>query len=95
MTSIKAFIRNHPVLAYYILTFAISWGCILLVIGGPGGIPGTPEQFARLLPFAILALLAGPSLAGLLLTGLVSGSKATASYSPGCSGGGWALAGAR
>ena len=73
MTSFKAFIRRHPVLTYYALTFAISWGGLLLVIGGPGGIPGTPEQFETLLPFVILALLAGPSVAGILLTGLVSG----------------------
>lgn len=72
-TSFKAFIKRHPVLAYYALTFAISWGGVLLVIGGPGGIPATSEQFARLLPFAIPALLAGPSIAGMLLTGLVSG----------------------
>jgi hypothetical protein len=33
LTSIKSFIRNHPVLAYYARTFAISWGGVLLVIG--------------------------------------------------------------
>jgi uncharacterized protein len=72
MSTIKAFITRHPVLIYYILTFAISWGSILLVVG-PGGIPGTSEEFAKLLPVAILAMLAGPSVASLLLTGLVSG----------------------
>ncbi len=73
MSSIKAFITRHPVATYFALTFAISWGGVLLVIGGPGGIPGTPEQFERLLPFAGLAMLAGPSVAGILLTGLVYG----------------------
>ena len=43
MTTIKAFIKRHPVLTYYALTFAISWGGILVVVG-PGGIPGTTEQ---------------------------------------------------
>jgi len=71
--TIKAFITQHPVLTYYALTFVISWGGVLLVVGGPGGIPGTPEEFKRLLPFAIPALLAGPSVAGILLTDLVSG----------------------
>ena len=60
-------------LIYYALTFAISWGGILLVIGGPGGIPATPKQFERLLPFMFLPMLAGPSVAGILLTGLVHG----------------------
>ena len=73
MTGIKAFIKRYPVLTYFALTFAISWGGILLVIGGPGGVPGTPEQFERLMPFAIPAMLGGPSVAGLLLTGLVDG----------------------
>jgi hypothetical protein len=60
MTTIKAFIKSRPLLCYYALVFAISWGGVLLVIGGPNAIPGTEEQFERLLPFAILALLAGP-----------------------------------
>ena len=54
------------------LTFAISWGGILLVVG-PGGFPGTPEQFETLLPLVGLAMLAGPPVAGILLTGLVHG----------------------
>jgi uncharacterized protein len=73
MTTIKAIIVRSPVLTYYILTFVISWGGVLLVIGGPGGIPGTPAQFERLLLPVSLALVAGPSVAGILMTGLVRG----------------------
>jgi membrane protease YdiL (CAAX protease family) len=65
--------KRHPVLTYYALTFAISWGVVLLVIGGPGGIPASSEQIARLLPPAMAASYAGPAVAGVLLTGLVSG----------------------
>jgi membrane protease YdiL (CAAX protease family) len=72
-TSFQSFIKRHPVLTYYALTFAISWGVVLLVIGGPGGIQGSSEQIARLLPFEVAALYAGPAVAGLLLTGLFSG----------------------
>jgi membrane protease YdiL (CAAX protease family) len=72
MSTIKTFIKSHPVPTYYALVFVISWGGILFVVG-PGGIPGTREQFERLLPVVILALLAGPSVAGILLTGLVYG----------------------
>jgi membrane protease YdiL (CAAX protease family) len=61
------------VLAFYGLAFAISWGAFLLVIGGPGGLPATPGQFEALLPLAVLAMLAGPPVAGLLVTGVVSG----------------------
>lgn len=73
MTTIKAFIKRRPLLTYFALTFAISWGGILLVIGDPGALPATPEQLETLLPFVVLAILAGPSVAGILLTGLVDG----------------------
>ncbi|MGE5553733.1 MAG: CPBP family intramembrane glutamic endopeptidase [Betaproteobacteria bacterium] len=71
--SISVYIKRHPLSAYFALTFAISWGGLLLVICGYGGIPATKEQFATQLPVAILAMLGGPSVAGLLLTGLVKG----------------------
>ena len=72
MAAVTAFIKRSPVLTYFALTFAISWGLILIVVG-PGGFPVTAEQLEILLPFAIVAMLAGPSVAGILLTGLVSG----------------------
>jgi uncharacterized protein len=65
-------IRKHSLLVYFALAFAISWGGIILVVG-PGGIPGTPEQFDTLFPPVYLAMLVGPSVAGLLMTGLVGG----------------------
>lgn len=75
MTGITAFIKRHPVLNYFALTFAISWGGVLLVIGGPSGIPATAAQSDRLFPAVYLAMLAGPSIAGLLLTALVDGRQ--------------------
>ncbi|NOT08417.1 MAG: CPBP family intramembrane metalloprotease [Gemmatimonadales bacterium] len=63
---------RYPWLIYAALAFAISWGGVLLVIGS-GGIPGTAAQFETLLPFVVLAMLAGPSVAGLLSTGLTHG----------------------
>jgi membrane protease YdiL (CAAX protease family) len=72
MTTIAALIKRHPLPAYYTLTFAISWGGMLMVIGGPGGLPGTPGQADQLMGIAF-SLMAGPSVSGLLLTGLVSG----------------------
>jgi hypothetical protein len=45
--TLTAFITRHPALTYFALTFAISWGSDLLVIGGPGSSPGTPKQLAR------------------------------------------------
>jgi membrane protease YdiL (CAAX protease family) len=68
----RAFIQRHAVLTYFALVFAISWGGILIVLG-PGGFTSTPERLDMFLPFAVLAILAGPSVAGVLLTGLVDG----------------------
>lgn len=72
MTIIKAFIQKHPLLTYSALTFAISWGGIYIAVS-PGGIPADEEQSAMLLVFSYIAMLAGPSLGGLLLTGVIDG----------------------
>lgn len=62
----------HPVLSYYALTFAISWGAVLVMIGHTG-MPTTKDQMEAVLPVAIAALLLGPSTSGLLMLGLVDG----------------------
>jgi len=72
MKTIIAFIKRRPVLSYFALAFAISWGGILVVVG-PGGIPGSTDQTEMLLPFVVLAMLVGPSVASILLTGLLHG----------------------
>ena len=74
MSTIRALINRHPLLAYYTLAFAISWGGFLMVVG-PGDFPGTKEQFKTLLPFVAWAMLAGPSVAGILMTGLLHGRE--------------------
>jgi membrane protease YdiL (CAAX protease family) len=70
MTSIKAFVKSHPLLSYFVLTFAISWGGGLIVVG-PGGLLGAKSGVLFLL--VVLVGLAGPSVAGILMTGLVDG----------------------
>ncbi|MDH6257564.1 CPBP family intramembrane metalloprotease [Bradyrhizobium sp. BR13661] len=70
--TITACIKSHPVLSYFILTFAISWGGFVLAVG-PGEIPANPKQFKTMPLLAIPAMLAGPSVAGVVLTGLVHG----------------------
>ena len=70
----KAFIRKHAVAAYFVLTFGISWGGFLFVVG-PGGFANTSWQTDGRFPFAVLAMLAGPSVTGFLLTGLFDGKS--------------------
>ena len=71
--AVRAFIQRHQLFSFYVLAFAISWAGILLLIGGPANFPGTSDQIHNLFLPVMLAWLAGPSLASMLMTGLVSG----------------------
>ena len=68
MTTIKAFIKGHPVLTFYAVVFLISWGGFLIAVG-----PTTGLDVVDIPPGAILSMVAGPVVAGILLTGLVYG----------------------
>ena len=69
--TVEAFIRKQPVLSYYALAFAISWGAILILVG-PGGFLQTTSTSPS---FALVgfASLLGPSVSGILMTGLLDG----------------------
>lgn len=74
MSSLKVFIARHPIAVYFALTFAISWGGFVAAVG-PGAFPGTATQYDPRIPFVVTAMLAGPSVAGVLLTALLSGTS--------------------
>jgi len=76
---VKALLHRHSALAYFIVTFVISWGTLFTAIG-PGGFPGTEEDFARLLAPAIAAMLLGPSIAGVAMTAIVRGRAGLNAY---------------
>lgn len=69
--TVRAFIKKRPVLAYYVVAFTISWGAILILVG-PGGFLATTSTTPS---FALVgfASILGPSLAGVLLTGILDG----------------------
>ncbi len=68
MTTIKDFIKSHSLAIYFILVFIISWGAILVLVG-INGLPAHSDQIVML----GMAMLLGPSIAGILLTGLANG----------------------
>ena len=72
MSAIEAVIRRRSLLIYFALVFVISWGGGFLILG-PGGLPLNAEEFEKLGALLFAATLAGPCLAGLLLTGMVGG----------------------
>jgi membrane protease YdiL (CAAX protease family) len=70
----KVWIRQHPLSSYFALVFVISWGGGFLILG-PGGFPLRAEEFENLPALLYVAMLGGPSVAGMLLTGLVDGRR--------------------
>jgi membrane protease YdiL (CAAX protease family) len=64
--------RRYPVATYLLLAYGIAWGAVLALVA-PTGLPGRSDQIARLFPLVLLAMLAGPSLSGLLMTALLEG----------------------
>jgi membrane protease YdiL (CAAX protease family) len=72
MSPAQSFVTRRPVLTYFALAFGISWAGGLFVLG-PSRIPTTIEHLMTIGPLMYVAMLAGPSVAGLLMTSLVSG----------------------
>ncbi len=70
----REFAKKHAVPLYFALTFAISWGTVLVAVG-PQGFPGSEADFKAMLVPAVMAMLLGPSIAGVLMTALVGGSS--------------------
>jgi uncharacterized protein len=75
MGSMNAVVARHPAGTYFVATFAISWTGVLLIIGGFDGMNGVMAQDNPLFPFAVLAMLAGPSVTGLGLTACLQGKE--------------------
>ena len=71
----QGFIKRNPLLMFFAIAFAISFAGILLIVGlgGEQG-PVAPPTDPRFL-LMMLAWLAGPSVASMVMTGLVSGTS--------------------
>lgn len=72
MTTIKSSIERHSVLLYFVCTFILSWGSILAITGAKG-LPLAPDQTAQAGLLIYMAMLIGPTGAGLLLIAFVNG----------------------
>jgi len=70
--TVTAWMKRHPVLGYYVLVFAISWLGIIIALG-PGGFLGTTQTARTQLFVGGPIALLGPSIGGVLMTGLIYG----------------------
>ena len=80
MPTIKTFIRKQPLLIYFALVFALSWGPWILITGG------APMRSDPRFMIIVLAGPIAPALAGLLMTGLTAGRAGSAWVSCGAPG---------
>lgn len=69
---VPGLMKRYPAASYFALTFAISWGGFLMAVG-PSGFSNTSWQNDARFPLAVAAMLAGPSISGLLMTALNDG----------------------
>jgi membrane protease YdiL (CAAX protease family) len=74
MKTIKNFIKQYPVFTYFVLTIIFTWGCMATAVY-PSGFPISEAQFETSGALVYVAMLVGPSGAGLLLTGLIDGRR--------------------
>lgn len=72
MATVRRLADERPVLAFYVLTFAISWG-LFLAVGGSDLVSGAGWEDNPAFVLAVLSMLTGPAIAGVLLTALLSG----------------------
>ena len=68
----KNLAQNKPLLTFFLLTFLISWGGVL-ILAAPYGFPTTQAKFEANYPLVFIPYLLGPLLSCLILTGLTRG----------------------
>ncbi len=72
MPNTTSIIKRHPVLSYYVLTFLLSYGTLLVLLLR-SGLPANKDELSPTVLLAIPFMLLGPSISGVLMTGLVDG----------------------
>ena len=74
-----AIMKRYPVTSYFLLAITISWVGILTIVM-PTTFPAPESEATRLFVAVYLAMLAGPSIAGLTMTALVGGRDGLHEY---------------
>ena len=66
-------LKKYPVASYYLMTLLISWGGLVLMVGGPEYVSSQQSQ-TPFLPLYLITV-AGPFLSGIIMTGLINGKE--------------------
>src|SRR5687768_17021996 len=74
-----AIMKRYPVTSYFLLAITISWVGVLTIVM-PTTFPAPESEATRLFVAVYLAMLAGPSIAGLTMTALVGGRAGLREY---------------
>ena len=72
MRPTSSFVRQNAVLIFFGLVFLLSWGGTLLSLDSRS-LPLDAEQFTSLGALFYLAIIAGPSVSGILMIAIVDG----------------------
>ena len=78
--AMKEFMRDYSLLLYFLLTYLISWGGIILILGPSGfqifsGEKVLTQGFSTQVLFIWLVMLAGPSFSSFFLTWIIDGKR--------------------
>lgn len=73
MKTTSASIKQHQVLSFFLLAYGVAWG-VILVVASSKGFHANRFQLPDIM-LMFLAMLLGPSLAGIVLTAVVDGKN--------------------
>ncbi len=68
-------VSKHPILAYYVLAFGISWGGVLVLLGAPATLIASAGADSREFMLGLVLTLTGPPVASIVITGIVEGGR--------------------
>ena len=77
MFQIHKTLSTNALLGFMVLCFLLSWGSVIIFVGGMQNFPAHPDQIEEQLPFIVAATLLGPSIAGIVFSFIKFGVNGT------------------
>lgn len=77
MFQLRSTLSSNALLGFMLLCFLLSWGSVILLVGGMKNFPAHPDQTEDQLPIVVAATLFGPSISGILFSLIKYGMNGT------------------